>query len=198
VPSHLSSSKLRKLAGRIALRALGWEASGEVPPSKCVMIAAPHTSNWDGLYMLAIAWSMGLRLHWMGKHTLFEPPFGPILKALGGIPIDRRAKHGVVEQMVRRFEESDALVLAIPPEGTRKRGEHWKSGFMNIAKAAHVPIVLGFLDYAKKEGGIGPAIMPTGDLDADVATIREFYEHITAKYPEHFTNISFAKEPKSG
>jgi 1-acyl-sn-glycerol-3-phosphate acyltransferase len=180
--------------GRSALTALGWKVEGEPPrDAKCVLVAAPHTSNWDGFYMLAVAWAMGMRVSWMGKHTLFAGVRGPILKALGGIPVDRRARHDVVEQMVRKFEEADALTLAIPPEGTRKRAKHWKSGFYWIAKGAHVPIYLGYLDYARKVGGVGPALVPTEDVDADVAKLRAFYEQMQGKIPEQFGPIELAK-----
>lgn len=195
----LPRAKLRRLLGRATVAALGWKIEGEAPrDAKCVVIAAPHTSNWDGFYMLAIAWAMGMRINWMGKHTLFTGLRGPILKALGGVPVDRRASNDVVEQMVDRFREADTLVLAIPPEGTRKRAKHWKSGFYWIAKGAQVPIYMSFLDYERKVGGVGPAFVPGEDLEADVARLRAFYEDMKGKHPEKFGPIELGPARTSG
>jgi 1-acyl-sn-glycerol-3-phosphate acyltransferase len=201
VPSHLSRSRVRRWIGRTAVAAFGWKVEGEPPhDAKCVVIAAPHTSNWDGVYMLAIAWAMGMRISWMGKHTLFTGWHGPVLKALGGIPIDRRARHDVVEQMVKKFAESEALLLAIPPEGKRQRTEQWKSGFYWIAQGAHVPIYMSFLDYGRRVGGVGPSFVPSGDVEADVAKLRAFYAPMKGKFPENFGPIELAPkkadEPK--
>ncbi len=197
MPSHLSRSRVRRWIGRTAVKAFGWKVEGEPPADpKCVVIAAPHTSNWDGVYMLAVAWAMGMRISWMGKHTLFKGWRGPVLAALGGIPVDRRARHDVVEQMVQRFAESEALLLAIPPEGTRKRTEQWKSGFYWIAQGAHVPIYLSFLDYGRKVAGIGPSFVPSGDVEADVAKLKAFYGPLKGKFPENFGPIELApKKP---
>ncbi len=136
--------------------------------------------------MLAYSWIYGARIHWMGKHTLFAPPMGWLMKRLGGIPIDRRAAHGVVEQMAARFARSDEFILAVPPEGTRSRVEYWKSGFYQIAKAADVPIVLGFLDYGGKAGGIGPALRPSDDVRRDMDFIRAFYRDKLGKRPQEW------------
>jgi 1-acyl-sn-glycerol-3-phosphate acyltransferase len=186
--------QVRKLLGRATIAALGWKLEGEAPhDAKCVVIAAPHTSNWDGFYMLAMAWALGMRIDWMGKHTLFTGVRGKVLKALGGVPVDRRANHDVVQQMVDKFREADALVLAIPPEGTRKRANAWKSGFYWIAKGANVPIYMSFLDYGRKVGGVGPSFVPSEDLEADVAKLRAFYEHMTGKHPEQFGPIELGQ-----
>lgn len=183
-----SRDDLKARLGRLFLRATGWSMSGEVPtPRRFVLIAAPHTSNWDLAYMLAMGWIYGVKIRWMGKHTLFRPPMGWVLTAVGGMPIDRRSPHGVVEQMAQRFAEHDELILAVPAEGTRARREYWKSGFYEIAKAAGVPIVLGFLDFGRKIGGLGPALVPSGDTTADMDFIREFYRDKTGKHPEDFT-----------
>jgi len=150
--------------------------------------------------MLGVAWSLGVGISWMGKHTIFEPPFGGLMRALDSVPIDRRSRHDVVKQMVDEFARRDSLVLAVPPEGTRHRTEYWKSGFYYIAKDAGVPIGLGYLDYANKVGGIGPVVRPSDDLEADIAKIREFYADKTGKYPAQFQNIAFkpgsAPKPK--
>ncbi len=164
-----------------------WRMEGELPDEpKFVLIAAPHTSNWDLPIMLSLAFAFRTRLFWMGKHTLFRRPYGPIMRWLGGIPIDRRKSHNVVEQSADQFRKADNLVMVVPPEGTRQKVRYWKTGFYRIAESAKVPIVLGFLDYRRKVGGVGPAILPTGDIEADMEKIRAFYENVTGKYSEQY------------
>lgn len=180
---------------RAFLRVTGWRAAGDAPTAKrFVLIAAPHTSSWDLVYLLAFAALYGVDVSWMGKAPIFRPPFGGIMRGLGGIPIDRKAPHGVVGQMVERFRERERLALVVPAEGTRGRTEFWKSGFYHIAREADVPVVLGFLDYAKREGGFGPAIRPTADVTADMDRIRDFYRGIQGKYPECFGPIRLREE----
>jgi len=162
----------------------GWRTQGTLPAApKMVMIAAPHTSNWDLPYMLFSAFVLRARLYWMGKDAIFRWPFGGLFKWLGGIPIDRSTSNNVVDQSIAHFAENDSLILTVPPAGTRKRVLNWKTGFYHIAHGAGVPIALGFLDYKKKIGGIGPLLQPTGDIEADMATIRSFYQDISGKYP---------------
>ncbi len=170
--------------GRAWMGALGWRVDGAVPETrKFVFIAAPHTSNWDLPFMLAAAYILGLRISWLGKHTLFQGPFGWFMKALGGIPVDRASPHGLVRQVADRFHQADTLILAIPPEGTRRKVEYWKSGFYHIARSAQVPICLSFLDFGKKVAGLGPLIMPTGNVRADMDQVRAFYRDIRGKFP---------------
>lgn len=186
---------MRKILGHLLLKLAGWTSNGELPERrKFVLIAAPHTSNWDFYYMLLFSWVYKLRIHWMGKHTLFKPPFGWIMKLLGGIPVDRRSKQNLVEQLAERFQTDGDYVIAIPAEGTRGYVEYWKSGFYHIAREAGVPICLGFLDYKRKEGGFGPLVKPTGDISADMDKIREFYSDKTGKYPELFGRILLRSE----
>jgi 1-acyl-sn-glycerol-3-phosphate acyltransferase len=176
---------------RTLLLSMGWRTTGRVPDHpKFVLIAAPHTSWWDLPMFLASAYAMGVRVHWTGKHTLFRPPFGSFFRALGGIPIDRRANHDVVQQMVQEFEKHERFVLAIQPEGTRKKMPYWKSGFYFIAKGAGVPIAMTYLDYERKEGGFGPLLMPS-DVDSDVRAIHAFYADKKGKHPGRFGNIAF-------
>jgi 1-acyl-sn-glycerol-3-phosphate acyltransferase len=148
-----------------------------------VLIAAPHTSNWDLPFMLATAYVMRVRVSWFGKHTIFIPPWGWLLRRLGGIPVDRRAPHSLVSQMAERFKQSDYLVLAVPPEGTRSRVGLWKSGFYHIAAESGVPIGLGYLDYDRKLCGLGMFVTPSGDVRQDMDKIRAFYRDIRGKHP---------------
>lgn len=183
---------LRARIGRLYLKMAGWEPSGEPPDlPKWVAIAAPHTSNWDLVYMLAFTYHYGISISWMGKDSLFKGPFGGLMRWLGGVPIDRSAPNGVVQQMVDRFNDVDALILAVPPSGTRSKRPYWKTGFYHIAHGAGVPIATGFLDYKNKRGGFGPLFHTTGDPQADIETLREFYSTITGKFPEMTNDIQF-------
>ncbi|MEN9936793.1 MAG: hypothetical protein RLZZ387_3372 [Chloroflexota bacterium] len=176
---------------RRTLALLGWRLEGTLPTApKIVIIAAPHTSNWDFPYAMLLAFAYRLRINFMMKDELFRPPWGWFFRALGGIPINRRARNNVVDQMVARIRESERMQLVIPPEGTRSKVTAWKTGFYYIALAAGVPIVLGFLDFRRKVGGFGPAIMPSGDLEADLEQIRAFYSGVTGRRPENFGTIT--------
>lgn len=202
VTTHTIGPRGTGLKARIGhwwIRRQGWRLVGDIPqPQRFVLIAAPHTSNWDLAYMMAFSWIYGVRINWMGKHTLFQPPMGWLMKQIGGIPIDRRAAHGVVDQMVQRFADSDELILAVPPEGTRGKVEYWKSGFYQIAKKAGVPIVLGFLDFEGKEGGLGPAVRPSDDVVADMDFIRAFYRNKKGKHAGDWCEPRLRmEEPKS-
>lgn len=177
------------------LKISGWRTEGRLPDiPKFVMIAAPHTSNWDFPIMMFVAFKLRAKLYWMGKDTLFRKPFEGFFKWLGGIPIDRSRSNNVVEQMVDKFHETDRLILTIPPSGTRKRVKKWKSGFYHIASGAKVPVVLGFLDFKRKTSGIGPVVTLTGDMEQDMNDIRAFYSKIedggqTLIHDQHFESI---------
>jgi 1-acyl-sn-glycerol-3-phosphate acyltransferase len=177
----------------------GWAFEGGLPASRrYVLIAAPHTSNWDFVYMIAMAWTLGVRLSWMGKASLFGPLLGWLFRALGGIPIRRDQRSSVVEQSAARFAATDELILAVPAEGTRGRAATWRSGFYRIARLADVPIVLGYLDYARKRGGLGPEIRPSGDLKADMDRIRTFYADKVGRFPDQFTEPRLEEELTPG
>lgn len=170
---------------RLCLALIGWRAVGERPAeARYVLIAAPHTSNWDFPLMLFCGVALGVWPAWVGKHTLFRAPFGGLMRALGGIPINRTAAHNMVDQLASEFGAREHLALAMPPEGTRSLVPHWKSGFYYVATKAGVPIALGYLDYSRKEGGIGAPIMPSGDLRADMDRIRAFYAGKNGRHPE--------------
>jgi len=186
---------LKQWIGKAFLRVAGWKTEGERPAAdRYVIIAAPHTSNWDMPFMLAMAFVYDIPVRWMGKHTLFKAPFASFFKRLGGIPIVRHRPGGVVGQMVEHFENNDSLVLMVPAEGTRSHVDYWKSGFYHIARGADVPVVLSYLDVSKKVGGIGPALALTGDFGADMDKIREFYSGMQGFRPENIGVIRLREE----
>jgi 1-acyl-sn-glycerol-3-phosphate acyltransferase len=170
--------------GKAWMGAFGWRVEGELPAArKFVFIAAPHTSNWDLVFMLMAAFVLGVRISWLGKHTLFRRPFGWFMRSLGGIPVNRRSPQNLVQQVAARFAKTDDLILAVSPEGTRKEVTYWKSGFYQIALAAQVPIAMGFLDFGRKVGGLGPLLHLTGEVSADMDQVRAFYRDIRGKRP---------------
>lgn len=175
---------LSKTLANAILRALGWRVQVTWPGTdKFVLIAAPHTSNWDFIYMLLFKFATGLDPHWVGKDSMFRWPWRGLLIKLGGIPVNRRSRNNFVDQMVEAFRQRDEMILVISPEGTRTKVGYWKSGFYYMALGAGVPIVLGFLDFGRKVGGLGPAIVPTGDIQADLHLIRDFYADMKGKHP---------------
>ncbi len=187
--------RLARGVGALYLRLAGWRVEGCLPDfAKGVLIAAPHTSNWDLPFMLAIAYVLGLRPSWLGKRELFRWPFGWLMRWLGGVPVDRRASQNLVQQAIDRFASAQRLFLVVPPSGTRRRATHWKSGFYHIARGAGVPIICTFLDYRRKVGGIGPVLRPSGDVRADMRTIRGFYADIVGRYPALATPVRLREE----
>ena len=165
----------------------GWTIHGDWPPlAKAVLVAAPHTSNWDGLNMLAAAGYYRVKLRWMGKASLTRGPFGRLIKALGCVPIDRSQSNDVVRVMAEAFAASDRMLLAIPPEGTRSAVRDWKSGFYHIAVAAGVPILLTVLDYGTKRISLAAVFHPSGDYEADLPIIRAHYAAAKGKRREKF------------
>ncbi|MBK9291076.1 MAG: 1-acyl-sn-glycerol-3-phosphate acyltransferase [Bacteroidetes bacterium] len=168
-----------------------WKVTGSVPPhiKKCVIIAAPHTSNWDFVIGRLAYWKLGVPVRFLIKREAFDHPLGGLVKALGGIPVDRKKSNNLVEQVAEMFDHYDVLNVIITPEGTRRLVTEWKRGFYYIALRANVPIVIGFIDYKRRVGGFGPVIYPTGDFDVDFKIIQDFYKDKTARHPEKF-NLS--------
>ncbi|KPF47965.1 glycerol acyltransferase [beta proteobacterium AAP121] len=180
-----------RAASRGFLRATGWRIEGELPPgaAKAVLIAAPHTSNWDLPYTLMVAFSLRLNIYWMGKASIFRFPFGPVMRWLGGIAVDRSKTNNLVQASAEALVRADGPVqLVVPPEGTRGKTRHWKTGFYFIALEARVPIVLAYMDYHDKRSGLGPIFTPTGDVEADMAAIKRFYAPIRGKRADLFTS----------
>lgn len=189
---------MRKQIARTFLRLTGWEAEGGRPPDrKFVLVAAPHTSNWDLFYLLSLAAIYDVSISFLMKHTMFRGPLGPLFQAAGGIPVRRDRRANLVKQLATLFRERDELVLVIPAEGTRGARAHWKSGFYHVAREAGVPIYLGYLDYRRRRGGFGIAIRPSGDVRADMDRVRAFYADKTGKHPEGFTSPRLAEEDEA-
>jgi 1-acyl-sn-glycerol-3-phosphate acyltransferase len=164
------------LIGRLGLFVLGWKTQGKVPNiKKFVLICAPHSSNWDFVLFLLMIFKFKIPVHWMGKKSMFAPPFRSLLHCLGGIPIDRSQSGNTVSQMVSAFQRSERLIIALAPSGTRKNGVQWKTGFYHLARQANVPIVCGFVDYEKKTGGIGPVFIPHKGVGQGMEDIQAFY-----------------------
>ncbi|MBU0488025.1 MAG: 1-acyl-sn-glycerol-3-phosphate acyltransferase [Bacteroidetes bacterium] len=181
-----------KWIARRYLKYLGWEIKGKLPSDakKYVLIAAPHTSNLDFLIGRAAFYQLGMkRIRILIKKEMFWFPLGLILRALGALPVDRSNTVSKVRTIKKYFDRHEHFVVLFTPEGTRKLTYHWKKGFYHIAQQAEVPILLSYMDYAKKEGGIGPLITPSGDFKTDMKTIEEFYKDKSARYPENF-NLS--------
>lgn len=186
---------MRRWFARTLLTALGWKIEGSKPlHTRYVLIAAPHTSNWDFPLMILFAWAFDIRINWMGKASLFKAPYGWIMRALGGVPVQRRNNNHLVEAMVETFSETEKLVLVVPTEGTRERTDFWKSGFYHIARGAGVPIVPSYLDFGQKRGGFGPALPLSGDVRRDMALLRGFYAPMKGLYPDQFGPVRLREE----
>lgn len=190
------ASGWRAFIGRVWLWWFGWGVGGGAPGvRKAIVVAAPHTSNWDFPFTLAVAWTLGMRMKWVGKHTLFRFPFGGFMRAIGGIPIDRKKSVNFTQSIVDLLNANDDLLIIISPEGTRAKTKRWKSGFYHMARGANVPIILGYLDFGKKVGGLGEVFTPTGDLESDAAYLRAFYTGIHGRNGAQTGEISFVETP---
>lgn len=174
-----------------ALSRLYWSISRwklvveSVPTRPTVLIGAPHTSNWDFILMLAIAWRLGLDVRWLGKKSLFQGWRGPIMRRLGGIAVDRDDPGRVVDEVVERVRSGEVFGLVVTPDGTRKGHSHWKSGFYRIARETGLDVTLGFVDRTTMTTGLGPTVQLTGDVAADMDVIRAFYADKSGLRPEH-------------
>ncbi|MGS5086738.1 lysophospholipid acyltransferase family protein [Hydrogenophaga sp. A37] len=174
------------------LRLTGWTVEGALPrgAAKSVFIAAPHTSNWDLPYTLMVAFALRLNPHWMGKQSIFKPPFRGLMMWLGGIPVNREQSTNLVAASSQALIDADGpLQLIVPPEGTRSKARYWKTGFYYIALGARVPIIMAYMDYATKHSGLGPVFEPTGDIEADMATIKAFYKPFKGRNPDQFEQV---------
>jgi 1-acyl-sn-glycerol-3-phosphate acyltransferase len=171
--------------GAIGLRVLGWRITGALPDlPKFVIAIAPHTSNWDFAIGFLAYLALEIRASWLGKHTIFGFPWGPILRHFGGIPVQRHARQDAVAKAVSEFDRHERFVLALAPEGTRRRVSTWRSGFYRIALGAGVPIVAVALDFGNREVQLGPTFHPTGDYAVDLKRLVEHFAEVTPKHPE--------------
>lgn len=177
------------------LSLLGWQVDNNLPKElKFIIIGAPHTSNWDFPLTLLGLSAMGLQFSWIAKHTLFKGPVGRFFRTIGGIPVNRKARNGFIDDMVKAFSTRDRLTLAIAPEGTRAKKDHWKAGFYHIAVKANVKVCFGYIDYPTKTIGLGPTLLPTKDIVADFEVIKAFYQGKAGKFPDKESTICLRKK----
>lgn len=182
--------RLSQKVARFFLKKAGWQLVGQIAEHpKCIIIGAHHTSNWDFVYAMLVKFSLGHEFHWIGKAAIFSWPFGGLMRKLGGIPVWREKRSNFVYQIVEAFNKADQLRIVIAPEGTRKQAPYWKSGFYYMALGARVPIVLGFIDYHKKQIGFGPTLIPNGNIQDDFAKIRDFYADKQGLYPQNHSEV---------
>jgi 1-acyl-sn-glycerol-3-phosphate acyltransferase len=168
------------------LKLFGWQLDVVLPEEKkFILIGAPHTSNWDLPLALLTFWTLDLKIYWVAKIQMFRGPLHYFFTALGGIPVDRSASHGFIDQIAEKFKQTDAMALAIAPEGTRSKTKYWKSGFYHIALAADVPICLAYINYKTKTLGFKKLLYPTGDIEGDMKIIADFYSNIVGKQPQN-------------
>jgi 1-acyl-sn-glycerol-3-phosphate acyltransferase len=187
--SLMNRTPVKWLASQI-LKLVGWTAVYEPPDvSKYIIVAAPHTSNWDLPLGLTYAIASGLRFKWLGKDEVFRFPFGGIFRLLGGVPVNRRESTNFVDQVAERFAAEDELVIAITPAGTRSNATYWKTGFYYIAIASEVPIAMAFLDYSTQSVGYDTTIWPSGDIEADIKLFQDYYRDKIGKYPDRQREI---------
>jgi 1-acyl-sn-glycerol-3-phosphate acyltransferase len=177
---------------RVLLKLGGWTMVGRKPDvDRAIVIAAPHTSNWDGIWAMIYKVALGLDIHFFAKHTLFWFPLGSVLRVLGGIPLKRREPGAALATAVNAFRSNDTFYFGLAPEGTRRATPFWKTGFYRIAMEADVPVILGFLDYGRRRIGLGPTLKLSGDRNVDLQHIRAFYSDIQARCPEKCSPIQF-------
>jgi len=163
-----------------------WRIEGElINCKKAILAVAPHTSNWDFFIGLMVVFAFRLKINFFGKHTIFYPPLGYVVRKLGGIPIERSKAHGVVAGIVKQISECDEVILALAPEGTRSPVFPWKTGFLYIAKEARIPVQLIGLDYSRKTIVLGPIIEQIDDIDEQMQTIYAFYANVCGQYPKN-------------
>lgn len=193
---RLACRMLLKTLSRICCRLLRWKViqRGHEIPTPCVVVAAPHTSNWDFFPLLATAHLNDVHMAWLGKKQMFKGPLGPLFRSLGGIAVDRDTPSGLVGELVSLLQAETDLVVVVPVEGTRKATEYWKSGFYRIASEAGVPIQLAYVDGTTRSSGFGPSLNPSGDVSADMDVIRAFYHDKTGLRPSGFSTPRLREE----
>ena len=183
---------MKKILSNIILKFMGWKVIDNLDyPQKCLVIAAPHTSNWDFLIGRCYAYIVGISPRYLIKSELFIPIIGTLLRWNGGIPVFRKSNNNVVDQLVKMYEDSDRLIIGISPEGTRKKVHKWKTGFYHIALKANVPILLVKLDYKNKEVGLVSQFIPSGEFEKEMLFIQDKFTKSEAKFPENYSSRIF-------
>lgn len=186
---------LRRTFARLMLRLVRWQTVGHAPP-RGILVGAPHTSNWDWALTILLAWDNSVQLRLLIKQDFFKGPLGSLMRATGGVPLDRKNPGGTIRQMLAESHD-EAFLLGIAAEGTRSKGEYWKSGFYRISQQTGIPITLAFVDGPSRRVGFGPTFSPTGDIRADMDLIREFYADKTGLRPENATLPRLREEERS-
>nr|WP_010133525.1 lysophospholipid acyltransferase family protein [Microbulbifer agarilyticus] len=179
-----------RLIAKLLLKLHGWNIVADeqaMKLKKYVLIAAPHTSNWDGYIFILAALKLGINPHWMGKDKLFPFPLGRVVRWFGGIPVDRSKANNLVDATINQYNAHEELIIGIPPEGTRGKSERWKTGFYHIARGAGIPVACGFVDFPNKVAGVGPVMEMSDDLEADLKRLGAFYADKAGKYQNDYT-----------
>ena len=188
----VGGNRFTEWLGKSLLNLTGWEIKGKIPKFKKLVIAvAPHTSNWDFFLGVTVLFALRIRIRFLGKHSIFIPGVKQLLNSIGGIPVDRRAAHGVVDQIATQFNQESEMILAVAPEGTRSPIYPWKTGFLAMAHKAKVPVQLIGFDFKLKQVIIGPIIHTSGDYELDMQLVYTYFASINAKHPENM----LIKEP---
>jgi len=188
-PAHLRANRsaLTRWIGRTFYRSIGWNLEGSLADAeRLLVVAAPHTSNWDFVFGITAVLGINARIGWLGKHTIFVPGFGWFMRWLGGIPVNRDKPEAVMSYVDEAVKKDNGLIIVVAPEGTRGKSKKWKSGFLRIAKNNNCTIQLGALDFPNKRIVLGDVFEPTGDNEADIAAIIQYYNQFKGKYPDQF------------
>ena len=182
--------KALQFLGKLVLSIFGWRVKGSISEDfsnqKLVVIVAPHTSNWDGIFGVATVAGLDAKITFIGKHTAFRYGLGAFLRYMGGIPVDRSKPGGIIQDAIDQIKKIDGSLIAMSPEGTRSKVKEWKTGFLRIAKELNTKIIPASLDFAKKEILLGKAFVPSGNNEEDIRALKEYYSVFTAKHPEKY------------
>ncbi len=189
IPERFLAQRNRLLSyvGTGLLSVTGWKVTGQIPDmKKLLVILAPHTSNWDFVYGMAMVLSLKIKIYWLGKHSIFKKGVTRLLKSLGGIPVNRNDSKNIINDVLDIANREGGILIGLSPEGTRKKAEKWKSGFLRIAQSMECPILLVAIDYPSKEISFRELFYPTGDNQRDIEYLKKYYKDFMGKIPEHF------------
>ncbi len=189
IPERFLAQRNRLLSyvGTCLLSVTGWKVTGQIPDmKKLLVILAPHTSNWDFVYGMAMVLSLKIKIYWLGKHSIFKKGVTRLLKSLGGIPVNRNDSKNIINDVLDIANREGGILIGLSPEGTRKKAEKWKSGFLRMAQSMECPILLVAIDYPSKEISFRELFYPTGDNQRDIEYLKKYYKDFMGKIPEHF------------